>query len=62
MYAPDFTSDCRICGTSPTVVVLHHKYEPHTDLCGPHFFNDPQMTDWDQWPTNPPETDHAASR
>ncbi len=47
-YKPDFDNDCRICGTSPTVIVVEHPV-PQTDLCGPHFFNDRLMIDPDLW-------------
>ncbi len=47
-YAPDFQAECRLCGTSPCVVVLSHPF-PDTDLCGVCFFNSAEMLDWTEW-------------
>lgn len=47
-YIPNFDGECRICGTSPTVNVVGHK-QPETDLCGRHFFDDPDMSDYEDW-------------
>lgn len=47
-HAPDFDKECRICGTSPCVIVVGHK-QPDTDLCGSHFFNDKEMGKWELW-------------
>ncbi len=47
-FKPDFDEDCRICGTTPTVVVVGHK-QPDTELCGVHFFNSLKMRDWENW-------------
>ena len=47
-YAPDFEGECYVCSTSPTVLVIGHK-QPETNLCGIHFFNDPQAADWESW-------------
>ena len=47
-YAPDFEEACRICGTSPCVVVVGHE-QPDTELCGIHFFNKAWMQDWETW-------------
>ena len=50
-YHPDFEAECRICDTSPCVVV----YDPEarrnseTELCGRCFFHDRAMVDWEQW-------------
>ena len=54
-YTPNFEEECSICGTSPTVRVLHH-IQPETRLCGPCFFADRSMIDWTLWNDNP-ETD-----
>lgn len=48
LYQADFQNDCRICGTSPTVIVNGHK-QPETDLCGPCFFNDRSMLNPEDW-------------
>lgn len=45
---PDFDAACRICGTSPCVVVGGHK-QPDTELCGWHFFNNREKADWETW-------------
>lgn len=55
-YTPDFDSECRICGTSPTVHVVGHK-QPDTELCGVHFFNNPDMKNHDDWNEAQEETD-----
>lgn len=47
-YHPDFDGECRLCGTSPTVIVEGHVC-PDTELCGVHFFKDPAMIDWQAW-------------
>lgn len=47
-YHPDFDAECRICGTSPCVVVDGHG-QPDTELCGWHFFHDRVMQDWSLW-------------
>ena len=54
LFTPNFEGECHVCGTSPTVRVEGHAV-PETDLCGPHFFNDPSMIDWEQW--NDPQED-----
>jgi hypothetical protein len=48
MYWPDWEDECRLCGTTPCVIVEGH-VQPHTQLCGPHFFHDHDMTDWTLW-------------
>lgn len=48
MFHPDFDSECQICQATPCVVVEGH-IQPDTDLCGIHFFNDPDMIDWELW-------------
>ena len=45
LYVPDFTSGCRVCQASPTVLIDG----AHTGLCGPHFFDDPAMWDEEEW-------------
>lgn len=57
-YHPDFDSECRICGTSPCVIVAGH-VQPHTYLCGPHFFADPQMIHWDDWNETDPSNEET---
>jgi hypothetical protein len=47
-YYPDFDSECRICGTSPCVVVAGHS-QPKTELCGFHFFHSREMIDHEVW-------------
>ena len=47
-YHPDFDTECRLCGATPCVVVVGHK-QPRTELCGPHFFHDSRMVDWELW-------------
>lgn len=47
-FRPDFDNECRECGRSPTVIVVDHPV-PNTDLCGPHFFADRAMVDWELW-------------
>jgi hypothetical protein len=59
-YSPDFEAECRICGFSPCVVVFRHP-SPDTDLCGPHFFNDQEMIDWNLW-NDPKETEDEVPR
>jgi len=53
-YTPDFEAECYVCGGSPCVVVEHH-LQPNTLLCGPHFFHDPEMVDWNEWNDQPKE-------
>lgn len=52
MYQPDFTAECRLCGTSPCVVVVGHS-KPDTELCGPHFFANQEAVDWEEWNDEP---------
>lgn len=47
-YAPDFDMECRLCGASPCVLVVGHK-QPDTELCGWHFFNSPELSNWELW-------------
>ena len=47
-FAPDFSAACRICDTSPCVVVVTHSNRD-TDLCGICFFADRSMLDWNLW-------------
>lgn len=47
-YCPNFSGECRECGTSPTVIVIDHS-TPDTDLCGCCFFGDRRMVDWALW-------------
>lgn len=56
IYRPNFDGVCHKCGNSPTVIVEGH-IVPETLLCGPHFFNDKTMVDWDEWNTQPDETE-----
>lgn len=48
VFRPDFETECRECGTLPTVIVEGHPV-PHTNLCGRHFFNDRAMVEWEKW-------------
>lgn len=48
-FIPDFSSSCRICGTSPCVVVTDHG-QGETELCGRCFFAAEGMEDWENWP------------
>lgn len=48
VYHPDFEESCSICGSSPCVMVVGH-VQPDTGLCGPHFFDDGRMFDWEEW-------------
>lgn len=52
-YHPDFEEECRICGTSPTVIVEGH-VQPDTYLCGCCFFKDKSMIDWTLWNDDEP--------
>jgi hypothetical protein len=56
IYQPNFDGECRICGASPTVVVVGHTV-PETQLCGAHFFNDRGMVDWEEWNHSPEATE-----
>lgn len=47
-YYPNFHQSCRLCDTSPTVVVAGHEV-PKTGLCGPCFFQDREMKEWNDW-------------
>lgn len=47
-FAPNFSAECYMCGSSPTVVVVDH-VTPQTLLCGTHFFADRLMVDWALW-------------
>ncbi len=44
-FRPDFEEECKKCGTSPCVV----HGEEETELCGPCYFEDPQMLDYWLW-------------
>ena len=48
IYSPDFDAECSVCGASPTVVVNDHA-QPATELCGPCFFSDRSMLEWELW-------------
>ena len=56
VYHPDFESPCRVCGSSPCVVVDNH-IEPETELCGPCFFGSAEMLDWSLWNDEVEETE-----
>ena len=47
-FHPDFELECRLCGTSPCVIVVNH-VQSQTNLCGCCFFNDRSMLDWEEW-------------
>lgn len=55
-YHPDFDTECRICGTSPCVIVEDH-VQPDTELCGICFFSDRSMIDWTLWNEEPEDTE-----
>ena len=55
-YHPDFECDCRICGSSPCVVVDDHP-QGDTELCGICFFGDRLMLDWELWNEEREETE-----
>jgi len=48
-YIPIFTSECWKCGTSPTVGVCRPSGADDTKLCGPHFFANRAMVEWESW-------------
>jgi hypothetical protein len=56
VFKPNFDNECRECGAKPTVVVIDHPI-PETDLCGPHFFADRMMLDWQLWNEQPEGTE-----
>lgn len=56
MYHPDFRSECKLCGHSPTVIVEGHIC-PDTELCGVDFFADKRMVDWNLWNEQPESTE-----
>lgn len=56
IYRPDWNHECRECGSKPTVIVVNH-IVPNTDLCGPHFFADRAMVDWELWNDESEETE-----
>lgn len=56
IYHPDFDKECKLCGRTPCVVVEGH-LKPNTKLCGPHFFNDRSMVDWERWNDTPEDTE-----
>lgn len=47
-FYPDRRTECRICGTLPTVTAGGHKV-PQTQLCGFHFFDAEEMKNWENW-------------
>lgn len=51
LFRPDFDDECKHCGTSPCVVIraTPESEEVETELCGPHYFEDPQMLDYWLW-------------
>lgn len=55
-FQPDFDSECTVCGSVPTVIVIGH-IQPDTELCGVHFFQDRLMIDWEFWNEEPEETE-----
>lgn len=49
-YTPNFDKPCYVCSAKPTVRVEDHEHGvPDTELCGPHFFLDRTMSDWEMW-------------
>ena len=48
LYIPDYETECRICGTVPTVTVVGHEV-PETELCASHFWGENSTPgDWNQ--------------
>ena len=47
-FTPDFKAECFNCGTMPCVVIEGH-IQPNTLLCGPCFFGEAVMIDWENW-------------
>lgn len=56
VFHPDFDEECHVCGASPCVIVEGHA-QPDTQLCGPHFFHDRTMVDWELWNDQPEDTE-----
>ena len=56
IYRPDFDTECYLCGSTPTVIVEGHVV-PDTQLCGPCFFKDRRMVEWEEWNTQPDDTE-----
>lgn len=56
IYKPDFEEECYICGATPCVTIEGH-IVPETRLCGPHFFNDRRMVEWEEWNTQEEDTE-----
>lgn len=54
IFVPDFAEDCYECGRSPCVIVKGH-IVPKTHLCGPCFFHDANMIDYEEWNTTTEE-------
>lgn len=50
-YLADHSTDCKRCGTEPTVVVIDPETNrpQETELCGVCFFNDKMMVDPSEW-------------
>ena len=48
IHVENFDYECYLCGAVLTVEVLGHVVL-NTQLCGPHFFNDANMTDPELW-------------
>lgn len=57
-FLPDFEASCSKCGTSPCVLLKELTIEDNlsfvmeekeTGLCGPCYFEDPQMLDYWLW-------------
>jgi hypothetical protein len=50
-YFPDWESECRLCDTSPCVIVFDSELRTNsaTELCGTCFFADRLMIDPERW-------------
>jgi hypothetical protein len=54
-YVPIFDAECRNCDHSPVVGLVEKGQHGNpdrirsTNMCGPHFFADRSMVDWDKW-------------
>jgi hypothetical protein len=50
-FHPDYSSECRLCETSPCVIVYdpESRHNHDTLLCGYHFFQDRLMIHPEYW-------------
>jgi len=60
-YVPIFNQECNRCGTEPCVGIqdqeILHSAVRSTGLCGPHFFQDRLMSEWELWNDEPESTE-----